>query len=277
MKADNAKPFQLNTTMWMASFTKLMTSVCCLQLVERGLVSLDESVYKHIPELEVRPIITSIDKSSGRPVEEQNTTPITLRHLLTHSSGLTYDMMHPSNVAWLKYHGKKAGTSGKLLERYDSPLVFEPGTGWCYSPSLDYAGLLVERISSKSLEAYMKEHIWKPLGIKDATFYLSSRPDLKERMADQSGRSEDGTLYFWSEFMPWQDSEGIETSDCMGGQGSFTTAEEYIKVLRAVLTSDEDEKVLKKTTMKEFFKPQLGEESRAMLNAALQIDWVCSR
>lgn len=273
MVTEKAKDFQLHTTMWIASYTKLMTSVCCMQIVERGIVSLDEPVYKHLPELEVLPLITSIEGATGKPIEVKNTTSITLRHLLTHTSGLSYDMMHPNNIAWLQYHNRKPNTrSGKLLERFYSPLVFEPGTGWCYGPSIDYAGLLVERISGKSLEEYMKENVWAPLGIKDATFYLSARPDLKERMADQSTRTADGKLALHSERMPWEAEPGKEMDDCTGGQGCFSTAEEYIKVLHAVLTSDKTEKLLKRETMKHFFTPQMSEGSRAMLNAALQLD-----
>lgn len=121
----------------------------------------------------------------------------------------------------------------------------------------------------------MQENIWGPLGIKDATFHPSTRPDMKSRIADQSTRRKDGKLEFWGEKMSWQDEQGNEASDCMGGQGSFMSAEEYIKVVRAVLSSDQDEKLLKKETMKDFFSPQLGDGSRAALNAAVQIDWVC--
>lgn len=276
MRPEHAKPFQLDTTVWIASFTKLMTSICAMQLVEQGHVELDEPIYKYIPELESLPIITSIEESTGKPVEEKNTTPITLRHLLTHTSGLSYDMLHPFTIAWLKHHGRSMNLSGKVLGRYTaSPLVFTPGTGWCYGPSIDFAGLLVERISGKTLQAYMEEHLWGPLGIKDATFYPSSRPDLKARLADQSTRTPNGKLAHHAEQMPWADSQGNEVEDCMGGQGCFSTAEEYLKIVHAVLTSDEDEKVLKKATIEEFFKPQLGEESRAALNALLQFEMVC--
>jgi CubicO group peptidase (beta-lactamase class C family) len=292
MKPENAKAFQLDTVMWVASFTKLMTSICCMQcvfppclppfpsrpltitrLVERGLVSLDDSVYKHIPELESFKLITGVD-STGKPTEEKNPTPITLRHLLTHSSGLTYDYMHPSNIAWLTYHKKQPSKSPKILERFNCPLVFAPGTAWAYGPSLDYAGLLVERITGKTLEAYTQTHIWGPLGVKDATFFLSSRPDMKDRLADQTARNADGGLEYHADAMPWQDDAGNEVSDCMGGQGVFTTAEEYAKVLKAVLTNDTNEKLLKKATLEEFFKPQLSGESRAALNGFLQYDMV---
>lgn len=276
-KPEHAKPFQLDTFMWMASFTKLMTSVCAMQLVEQGKVALDEPVYKHIPELASLPILTGIDESTGKPIEEENTTPITLRHLLTHTSGITYDILHPFTVAWLKYHKMPGGASGKLLERFAAPLIFAPGTGWAYGPSTDYAGLLVERVSGKRLEAYMQEHLWAPLGIKEASFHPSIRADLQGRLADMGARTPDGRLTHFEGPFPWADGEGKEMEGDHGGHGSFSTAEEYGKFVHAVLTSDENERLLKKSTVEELFKPQLGEESRAALNAVLQIDWVCAR
>jgi CubicO group peptidase (beta-lactamase class C family) len=275
MKEGSASPFGLDTVMWVASCTKLMTSICAMQLVEQGLVSLDEPVYKHIPELESFTIVKEIEDGTGKPIEEKHTVPMTLRHLLTHSSGLSYDAIHPKLIAWLAYHKRQPNGSGKLIERYNAPLVAEPGESWAYGPSIDYAGLLVERITGKSLEDYMKTNLWEPLGIKDMTFHLSKRPDLKQRLADMSIRNEEGKMRHTDGRKLYQDSDGNEVADCLGGQGSFTCAEEYIKVLKAVLTADEDEKILKKSTVEEFFKPQLGEGSRAMLNTVLQDDMVC--
>jgi CubicO group peptidase (beta-lactamase class C family) len=275
MKEDNIKPYDLSTIMWIASCTKLMTSICVMQLVEQGLVTLDEPIYKHIPELEALKVLTGFDESTGAPIEEKQTTPMTLRHLLTHSSGLSYDGMHPKLLAWIAHHKKQPNMSGKLLERFSAPLVDQPGASWAYGPSIDYVGLLVERISGKSLEEYMKANLWEPLGIKDMTFFLSKRPDLKARMADMSIRNEEGKMRFTDGRMPFVDAEGKEVEDCMGGQGCFTSAEEYLKVLKAILVADEDEKVLKKKTVEQFFKPNLGKGSSGMLNMVLQDDMVC--
>jgi CubicO group peptidase (beta-lactamase class C family) len=123
-------------------------------------------------------------------VEVQHTKPITLRTLLTHTSGLTYDALHPKLLAWLAYHGRAPGTGARLLKQYDAPLTFEPGQGWMYGPGIDYAGLLIGRVTGLSLEEYMRENLWEPVGVKDMTFRLSSRPDMRERMADMSLRDE---------------------------------------------------------------------------------------
>jgi CubicO group peptidase (beta-lactamase class C family) len=274
MKSENAKPLQLNTVMWVASCTKLMTSICALQLVERGQLTLDDPVYEHIPELKDFKILKTFD-DQGKPVEVQHTKPMTLRTLLTHTSGLTYDGMHPKLLAWLAYHGRKPGVGATILQRFDAPLTFEPGESWMYGSGIDYAGLLIERVTGLTLEEYMRQNLWEPLGIKDMTFQLKSRPDMKERMADMSLRDEEsGKVKYTGAMEAYHSPDGDEVQDCMGGQGVFTSPEEYLKVIHALLTTDENEKILKKETLKEFFTPQLGEVAAATINAVLQDDMV---
>ncbi|EMD67843.1 hypothetical protein COCSADRAFT_34624 [Bipolaris sorokiniana ND90Pr] len=272
MKPENNKPMQLNTIMWIASCTKLMTSISVLQLVERGLVSLDDPVYKHIPELESRTVIKGFT-DAGAPIEEKHTKPITLRHLLSHSSGLAYEFIHPVNQAWLKYHNRAPGSSGNLVERFSYPLVFEPGESWAYGPGIDFAGLLIERITGQTLEAYMKANLWTQLGIKDMSFSLASRPDLAARMADMSARDPtSGKTVVFSEPLPYLDGEGKEVTSHMGGQGAFASVEEYVKVLKALLEADKggEGKILKKESVDELFKAQLGDKSREMLMGVLE-------
>lgn len=253
-----------------------MTSICALQLVERGKLTLDDPVHTYIPELKDIKILQTFDKE-GKPVEVQHNKPITLRMLLTHTSGLTYDAMHPKLLAWLAYHGRDHSVGKKLLERFNAPLTFEPSESWMYGPGIDYAGLLIERVTGLTLEEYMRQNLWDPLGIVDMTFQLKSRPDLKERIADMSMRdAESGKVRHTDAIMTYQDADGEEVEDCMGGQGVFASPEEYIKILHALLTTDENEKVLKKETVKEFFTPQLGEGASVVINAFLQEDMVNS-
>ncbi|KAL1650658.1 hypothetical protein SLS61_005910 [Didymella pomorum] len=274
LESEKSKPLQTSSIMWIASCTKLMTSICALQLVEQGKLTLDDPVYTHIPELKDFKIIETFD-NDGKPVETQHKNPITLRTLLTHTSGLTYDSFHPKLLAWCAHHGRTPNTGTKLLKRYDSPLTFEPGESWFYGPSIDYAGLLIERVSGITLEEFMRENLWEPLGIKDMTFKLSSRPDLAERMAAMSEREAgSSTVKYMGGKQFHQDTDGSEIEDCLGGQGVFTSPEEYFKVVKAVLTTEDDEKLLKKETLNEFFKPQLGDGSATALNGLLQDDFV---
>lgn len=246
-----------------------------MQLVERGVLNLDEPVYKHVPEIESMPVLEGFD-DEGKPIEKKHTKPITLRLLLTHSSGFTYDATHPKAMAWLKYHNRGPSASGKVVERFDCPLMFEPGESWMYGPSIDFAGLVIERATGKTLEEYMKENLWGPLGMKNTTFFLSSRADMRERMADMSLRGEDGKVADMDpSALPYNNAEGKEVESCFGGQGIFTTAEDYLKLLHAVMTTEDNEKLLKKASLEEFFKPQLGQGSKMTMNAILQDDMVC--
>ena len=278
MNPSRAKPLQLDTVVWIASCSKLMTSICAMQLVERGQLHLDDPVYDIIPELRSRTVITGLT-DAGVPVERPHKQPITLRRLLSHSAGLTYDHIpNPLIDAWLKQQTTIPSRSGKLLERFSHPLVFESGEGWSYSPGIDYAGLMVERVTKMSLEAYMKKNLWEPLGIRDMTFFLSTRPDMSARFADMSTRTADGKVVYSEGYQAYLDGNGNEVTDYMGGHGVFATPEEYIKVLKALLTCGHDGKeggILTKESIDEFFKPQLTEKSTESINSMLKDDLVC--
>ncbi|KAF2639027.1 beta-lactamase/transpeptidase-like protein [Massarina eburnea CBS 473.64] len=270
LKEGTNAALNLNSIMWTASCTKLQTCICIAQLVERGLADLDAPVYPQIPELKDFPVIKGFQED-GTPIEEPHKNPITLRSLLQHTSGFAYDFIHPLLQQWLKYHGKKGPSVGStVLGRFVSPMVFEPGTGWMYGSGIDFAGLFLERLTGKTLEEHMKANLWDPLGIKDATFFPSTRPDLKERMVDMSFRGGDGKLAFGDSSAYSGDGEGNERKECMGGEGVFTSPEEYIKVLHALLVADTDEKILKKETVDEFFRPQLNEAGRNSLQSLLR-------
>ncbi|KAF2738566.1 beta-lactamase family protein [Polyplosphaeria fusca] len=265
-------PLQPNTVMWIASCTKLMTAVCVMQLVEQGRLSLDAPVYDVIPELKDFPILEEM-KEDGTPILTPHKNPITLRLLLSHSSGITYGAMHPPTLAYYEATGKDPGLAGTVLERFGNPMTFEPGTSWAYGPGIDYAGLMVERVSKMTLEDYMKKNLWGPLGVKDMTFSLSRRPDLKDRKGEICKRDEDtGKIAQTDDRMPHQTEDGGDVKDCMGGQGVFAPPEEYIKILHAVLTTDENEKILKKSSVEQLTKPQLSEAASAQLNAALKLE-----
>jgi CubicO group peptidase (beta-lactamase class C family) len=88
-------PLQLDATLWIASCTKLMTTVAVMQCVERGQLGLDDNVYTILPELKGLDILTRFDEKTGQPILVKNHKDITLRHLLTHSSGLSYDVFNP--------------------------------------------------------------------------------------------------------------------------------------------------------------------------------------
>jgi CubicO group peptidase (beta-lactamase class C family) len=229
--------------MWIASCTKLLTSVCALQCVERGLVTLDEPLGKHLPEL-ANPNVIKLDPDAPNGF---TLTPaknaVTLRTLLTHTSGCPYEWMSPQLVPWRKTQPPvKPEDVGKIATTYNLPLLFEPGEGWVYGGGLDWAGELVGRLNNTTLGAYMEKEIFEPLGMKSTTFKLQERPDLKERLVGAGQREKDGGL------TPFKGMIFSENAvDYSGGGGLWSCATDYIKVLQDLILPEP--KLLKRDTV----------------------------
>lgn len=151
----------------------------------------------------------------------------------------------------------KIAMGATVEEAGTHPLIYEPGTSWLYGTSVDWAGKLVERITGQTLEEYMKANIWRPLGIKDMTFWPEQHPDMKCRMAGMTVRDEDT-----SKVIPDLKDAVMAggKKDCFGGQGAFASMPDYFKILRSLLV--DDEKLLKRSTTAQMFQPQLSKESR---------------
>lgn len=251
-----------------------MTSIAAMQCVESGLMNLDDGVYDILPELKDLPLLKGFDEDTGCPILERHKTKLTLRHLLTHSSGLAYDETHPKLLSWLAWNKKKPSKAGTVEERFYYPLVFEPGTSWCYGSGIDWAGKMVERVNGGiSLEKYMKKKIWRPLGIRDMTFFPNSQPALEKRLADMSKRDpvQPDKVTRSNAKLQFLDSNGNYVADCFGGLGAFSSPEEYIKILHGLLTTDEGSgKLLTRASVDEFFKPQLSERARKALQVLLK-------
>jgi CubicO group peptidase (beta-lactamase class C family) len=174
---------------------------------------------------------------------------------------MSYDIFNPILQKWRASQGHVMGSGATVMERHNCPLLYEPGTSWEYSPSVDWAGKMVERVNDNiTLEDYMRIHIWEPLGIKDMTFFFKKRPDLRKRMVDCSLRDPSSGKATYMPDPKWYDGHLV---DAMGGGGCFATPREYFKVIKAVLHNDGT--LLKQKIMDELFKPQLGEASRKTL------------
>ena len=178
-------------------------------------------------------------------------------HLLTHSAGLCYLAMS-ERVQRYRKHTKmfKMATGTTVEEAWIQPLIYEPGTSWLYSTSLDWAGKLVERITGQTLEEYMEVNIWRPLDIKDITFWPEHHPDIKRRMASMTIRDEESGKVI-------HDAEGAQLpggKDCFGGHGASGSMPDYFKILKSLLV--DDEKLLKRSTTAQMFHPQLTKESQ---------------
>ena len=206
-----------------ASMTKAITSTAAMQLVERGKLSLDEPASKHLPELANLKVLTGFD-AAGKPILRPNTKPLTLRLLMTHTSGCVYDTWDADMLRYEKATNSvpTLGTVAPLL-----PLAFEPGTRWQYGTGIDWTGRLVETVSGLSLEEYFRQNILDPLGMRDTTFIL---PASKfDRQVSQCRRGPDGALQEQPRTMP------TPPKAYNGGGGLFSTAPDYIRFTQMIL------------------------------------------
>ncbi|OIW25669.1 beta-lactamase [Coniochaeta ligniaria NRRL 30616] len=252
-------PMEEDTPMRLASATKLLTSIMALQCVDRSLISLDENVEHLIPDLTSMKILAGFDHGGNAIMRDRNGM-ITLRHLLTHTSGLSYVLINPLLQQYMsKGYLPEADRFG-IQSRLAPPPVNDPGAEWMYGSNLDWAGRLIERATGMDLERYMQENLCDPLDITDMTFKLQQRPDLLARRADQTKRSkDDGKLLYDDTVYFRQDGD-----ECFGGQGVFTSPKSYMKVLSSLLKNDGV--LLRPDTVKLMFQPALDERLEKQMN-----------
>ncbi|KAK4174856.1 putative transesterase [Triangularia setosa] len=253
-------PHQLTDILYLASATKLITTIAALQAIDSGhhhRLSLDspQTVSNFAPELLNKPILFP-DGETLSP----STNLITLRHLLSHTSGLAYHFLLPYLSSWRDKHELPLQPSHRrpVEKAFAYPLIFNPGTSWSYGPSLDWVGRILERATDITLGQHVQERICKPLGIlpSDAQFYPVKGEDARKRMVDLNPADPEGLgLAVVGGTMDMnRRSEGD-----FGGHGLFMTAEGYIKVLQSLLANDG--KLLKRETVEEMFSDQIAPEA----------------
>jgi CubicO group peptidase (beta-lactamase class C family) len=174
-------PLRVDHIFRVFSNTKLITSCAALLLFEEGHFQLDDPIEKFIPQLAnrrvLRPDATSLDQT------EPAVRPITIRHLMSHSSGLSYGLLDPGTLIFKAYNERKVlnpmATLAEMIDVLaDLPLVFHPGTSWEYSVATDVLARLVEVISGQPFDAFLQSRILGPLGMIDTGFVVSDRDRL---------------------------------------------------------------------------------------------------
>jgi methyl acetate hydrolase len=241
----------LDTVFAIASMTKLLTSVAAMQLVERGKLTLDEPAARIDPTLDAPQVLDGFD-ANGVPQLRPAGKPITLRHLLTHTSGFSYQLWD-TNV--LRYG--KAAQNNPALPR--TPLMFDPGTRWAYGGSLDRVGRLVEIVSGQTLDRYISDNILDPLGMHD-TGYAISDAQLA-RQASLHVRKPDGTL------VAQPLVKQAEPKEFSGGGGIKSTAPDFLALLQAILNGGglPGKRILRPQTVERMSVNQIGDIAAGIL------------
>jgi CubicO group peptidase (beta-lactamase class C family) len=218
------------------SMTKPITSVALMTLYERGYFQLNDPVSRFFPAWKDHKVWVS-----GRGSEmktEAPRQPVTMRHMLSHTGGLTYgaalvalgaeDSGHPVDAVYAEV-GVRRGRGETLMEFMDKlgkvPLRYQPGEHWMYSLSTDVCGALVEKISGQRFDQYLKETIFEPLGMKDTAFVVG--PEKVGRFCANYRRNPDKSLQMIDE--PTASDYLTEPSFFSGGGGLTGTTEDYLR------------------------------------------------
>jgi CubicO group peptidase (beta-lactamase class C family) len=241
------------------STTKLFVTTAIMMFVEEGKVSLDDPIDKWISQLGNRKVL--IAGATDRAQVEDAGGPITIRQLLSHTSGLAYGLFDPGTLTFEAYQAAgvnnlEAPLTAMMDTLKDIPLAYQPGTSWEYSVATDVLGHLVELISDMTLGDFFETRIFKPLGMKDTGFYL--KPGTEDRLAK---------IYLGADMMDplkpgLSESPGLFAADYSkppvrhsGGGGMVGTLDDIILWMRSFLPGGHA--LLKPETIKAMQQSQL--------------------
>jgi len=241
---ETGAPMQADTIIAIASMTKAITTVATLQLAERGLVDLDAPVSTYLPELAGLQVLSGFAESGDVLLRAAPAVP-TLRQLLTHTSGYVYEIWNENQLQAVQSGQVPSLFLGK--QGLQAPLAFAPGQRWEYGIGLDWAGIVVERVTGKGLDAYFRQEIFGPLRMVDTGYVVPAT--RSERTATIYSRTGSG-------LQPIPAPAPL----VLGGGGLYSTVPDYLRFLRALLNNGalDGQRILEPATVDAMFDNQIG-------------------
>jgi methyl acetate hydrolase len=257
----NDDAMTLDSVFWIASMTKAITAAGAMQLVEQGKLSLDAPIGEVLPDLAAPQVLEGFD-SSGEPKLRPAKCPITLRHLMTHTAGFAYHLWNGEIVRYLEKTGLPEITTCKN-DALKTPLMSDPGTRWEYGINIDFVGKAVEAVTGTRLGAYLRDHLFAPLGMSDTGFKIGD--SQRQRLVAMHARGEDGSL----SPIPFELDQDPEFH--MGGGGLYGTAGDYIKFTQMILNKGRGNgaQVLKPETVAMMAQNNIGDLNITKLTSAV--------
>ena len=240
-----------------ASMTKTVTSVAALRLVEQGKLSLDGALPEIDPALNAPLVLEGFDPA-GAPILRPARGRITLRHLLTHTAGFSYEAWNANTLRYVAASGMPSTSTGRLAA-LRLPLAFEPGTRWHYGINIEWVGRIIEAVSGETLDAHLRAHVTGPLGMDD-TGYVAA-PSQRARLASVHQRGADGTL------IPLALETPATPEFWPGGGGLISTAPDYLRFLRMLLHGGalDGVRILREETVALMGRNHIGELAAGIL------------
>lgn len=257
-----------------SSLTKLITSIAVMQLVDNGLIKLDDPVEKYIGSFKNLTVLDTINHETLEYISHPAQNKITIRDLLANTSGIVYGpVMYPNLGLLYKQHGIDMGydTSAitlkeKINQLAKFPILHEPKHKWTYGFNYDVLGYLIEKVSGKALDNYLNESIFSPLGIENTQFYFDD--DYKCRLVPFHFYSKENKSFFVPELapslpynMPFNyPVEGAKTY-FSGGVGLSGSIEDFSKILLMLFNNGtyNNSKVLSAKSVNEITRNQIGD------------------
>ena len=236
--------------------TKALVSLGVMQLVEAGRIDLDAPIGDVLPELADSQVLAGFAED-GAPILRPAARPITLRHLLTHTSGLGYAFVQPEILRYYQAVGMPVPGSRASITM---PILFDPGDDWAYGVSTDWIGLAIEAVTGRDLQSYLEEHVFAPLGLKNTAF----RDTLPDAAAKVHVRNPEGGFVLNPLYLGGGEFHG-------GGGGLTSTAEDYARFLQMMLRGGEldGNRVLKTETITEMSRNQVGDIRAGYMTTAM--------
>ena len=216
---EGAANLPVNSIFQIASMTKPVTSVAIMMLMEQGQLKLDDPVSKYLDGYDKLQVITTFNEKDATYETRPAKNVMTIRHLLSHTSGIGYSWSNPVEFALVAKEKKG---------EWELPLLDEPGTKFNYSPSTRVLGLIVEKVTGTSLEAWYQEHIFTPLGMNETSFAVAAAK--QPRMPTQYTRFT-GTLAA----LPKATVPSMPSPPFRGDGGLYSTAQDYSRFVRMLL------------------------------------------
>ena len=235
---DEKKPIEENSLYRIFSMTKPITAVAIMSLYDQGKLDLDDEVSLYIPEFSDTPVYKEV---AGVHSFEPQKNPLTIRHLLTHTSGIPYgwETSYTDSIYNARQHMRRDWSIEEMTKDIATiPLKFQPGTKYNYGLGIDVAGYIVELVSGKKLNDYFKTVIFDPLKMNDTRFYVPK--EKREQLSELYTMDENGELIVVSD-------PNIEKNFAapappkllLGGAGLISTLNDYETFCRMLLNKGE--------------------------------------
>jgi len=244
---DKKVPYRKDDIFRICSMTKAITSVAIMQLYEEGKLGLDDAVQDYVPAFKNTQVLDTFNEKDSTYTTVPAKSPITLRQLLTHSSGIAYGDFYPGKVQAVYEKNNMLGvglshptwTTEEFINRLAAvPLAFQPGDHFMYGLNMDVLGRVIEVVSGEKLSDYFRKHIFEPLGMKDTYFYLPK--EKQSRLAPVYGYDANNTFQMLTNDPLVSNPDYPKSADIghyAGGGGLSSTAMDYAIFIQSLLNN----------------------------------------